>query len=85
MNRKGDQGTVAWRTATGANDAELSDRSAPEPTAQPAVATAMALKATPRSPDTKRRSGTHKKLWAIARVAHRPIIVAAVVKDLNRL
>ena len=32
MNRKGDQGAVAWRTATGANDAELSDRSAREPT-----------------------------------------------------
>jgi hypothetical protein len=84
MNRKGDQGAVAWRTATGANDAELSDRSAPEPTAQPAVATGMALEAMPRPPDTKRRSDTHKKLWVIARVTHMPIIASHVVKDLKR-
>jgi hypothetical protein len=85
MNRKGDQGAVAWRTATVANDAELSDRSAPEPTAQPAVATGMALEATPRPPDTKRRSDTHKKLRAIAEVIHRLINVSPVVKDLKRL
>ena len=75
---------MAWRTRTDENDADLSDRSAPEPTAQPAVATGMALEATPRPPDTKRRSDTHKKLWVIARVTHRPIIVSHVVKDLKR-
>jgi Mycobacterium membrane protein len=37
MNRKGGQGAVAWRTATGANDAELSERSAPDQSAQPSA------------------------------------------------
>lgn len=86
---------MAWRTATGANDAELSERSGPESTAQPPAASGMAPEATPRPPDTKRRSDARvkegsrrgtavvnaiKKLWVIAKVPHRLINVSPVVR-----
>jgi hypothetical protein len=88
---------VAWRTATGENGPELSERSGPEPTAQPSVATGMTPEATPRPSDTKRRSDARvkegrrrgtavanafKRLWVIANV--RLINVSPVVKDLKR-
>ena len=97
MNPKGDQGAVAWRTATRANDAEISERSAPEPTAQPSVATGMTPDATPRPSDTRRgsdarvkegrRRGTavanaFKGMWVVANV--RLFNVSPVVKDLKR-
>ena len=97
MNREGDRGAVAWQTATGDNELELSERSGPEPTAQPPAATGVAPEATPRPPDTKRRSDARvkegrgtamanaiKKLWVIASVTHRLINVSPVVKDLKR-
>lgn len=90
---------MAWRTATGEDGPELSERPGPEPTAQPPAPSGMTLEATPRPPDTKRRSDARvkegsrrgtavanaiKKLWVIAKVAHRRIDVSPVVKDLKR-
>jgi hypothetical protein len=97
MNSERGRSAVAWRTATGEDGSELSERSGPEPTAQPPAATGVAPEATPRPPDTKRRSDARvkegrgtamanaiKKLWVIASVTHRLINVSPVVKDLKR-
>jgi hypothetical protein len=90
---------VAWRTATGEDGPELSERSGPEPTAQPSAATGVEPQATLRPPDTNGRSGARapagrrrktsvanaiKEVWVIAKVAHRQINVSPVVKDLKR-
>ena len=86
---------MAWRTATGEDGPELSERPGPESTEQPPAASGMAAEATPRPPDTKRRSDARvkegsrrrtavanaiKKLWAIAKVPHRLINVSPVVR-----
>jgi Mycobacterium membrane protein len=55
MNRKGGHGAVAWRTATGANDAALSERSAPDQTAQSSAP--VSPKAKLGSRRSSRRSG----------------------------
>lgn len=88
---------MAWRSATRANEADLSERSAPDQTRQPSVATGMTPEGTPRPSDTKRRSDARvkegrrrgtavanafKRLWVIANV--RLINVSPVVKDLKR-
>ena len=89
MNRKGDQGAVVWRTATGKDGPGLSER--PGPTAQPSAATRVPPEASPRPSDTNTRSGARvregrgrgtavanaiKKLWVIATVTHRLINVS---------
>jgi hypothetical protein len=99
MNREGEQGSVAWRTATGEDGPELSVRPGPEPTAQPSASTGMAPEATQRPSDTKRRSDARvkegrrrgtavanamKKQRVIAKVIHRLVNVSPVVKDLKR-
>lgn len=90
---------MAWRTATGEDGPELSERPGPELTAQPPAATGRAPEATPRPLDTKRRSDARmkdgrrrgtavanaaKNLWVIAMVTHRLISVSPVVEDLKR-
>ena len=82
---------MAWRTATGEDGPELFERSGPELTAQPSAASGRAPEATPRPPDTKRRSDARVKegsrrgttvanaimdLWVIAKVTHRLINVS---------
>ncbi len=52
---------MAWRTATGEDGPELSERPGPELTAQPPAATGRAPEATPRPLDTKRRSDARMK------------------------
>ncbi len=46
MNKKGDRGAVAWRTATGDNDAELSERSATDQTTPPSAEASEASRET---------------------------------------
>jgi Mycobacterium membrane protein len=70
MNRKGDQSTVVWRTATGANDAELSERSAPDQTAQPSAPPSPNGRRGTRSAEGDRRgripvAATVKKIWIV--------------------
>jgi hypothetical protein len=86
---------VAWRFVTGEDGPELSERSGPEPTAQPSAATGMAPDATPRPSDTKRRSDARmkdgrrqgtavanaiKNPWVIAKVTHRLTNVSPAAK-----
>jgi hypothetical protein len=89
---------VAWRTATGEDGPEFSERPGPQPTAQPSAAP-RAPETSPRPSHTNPRSGARvregrrrgtavanaiKKLRVIAKVIHRLINVSPVVKDLKR-
>ena len=90
---------MAWRTATGENGPELSERRGLSRPRNPPSQTGMTPEATPRPSDTKRRSDARvkegrrrgtavakafKRLWVIAKVTHRPINVSPVVKDSKR-
>jgi flagellar basal body-associated protein FliL len=69
MNRKGDQGAVAWRTATRANDAELSERSAPDQTAQPSAPSSPKRRRGARAEGDRRGripvAAAVKKIWIV--------------------
>ena len=89
---------MAWRTATGEDGPEFSERPGPQPTAQPSAAP-RAPETSPRPSHTNPRSGARvresrrrgtavangiKKQRVIAKVIHRLINVSPVVKDLKR-
>ncbi|MDT5146802.1 MAG: hypothetical protein QOC58_1447 [Mycobacterium sp.] len=89
---------MAWRTATGDDGPEFSERPGPQPTAQ-ASAAPLGPETSPRPSHTKPRSGARvregrqrgtavanaiKPLRAIAKVINRLINVSPVVKDLKR-
>jgi hypothetical protein len=75
MNRKGDQGAVAWQTATGDNDPELSERSGPDQTAQPSSVTPEVARPVPPSTEEKlgpqraEKKGLLGRFWLVLTIA----------------
>jgi len=75
MNRKGDRGAVAWQTATGDNDPELSERSGPDQTAQPSSVTPEVARPVPPSieeklgPQRAEKKGLLGRFWLVLTIA----------------
>jgi Mycobacterium membrane protein len=75
MNRKGDRGAVAWQTATGDNDPELSERSGPDHTAQPSSVTPEVARPVPPSTEEKlgpqraEKKGLLGRFWLVLTIA----------------
>jgi Mycobacterium membrane protein len=75
MNRKGDRGAVAWQTATGDNDPELSERSGPDQTAQPSSVTPEVARPVPPSTEEKlgpqraEKKGLLGRFWLVLTIA----------------
>jgi hypothetical protein len=75
MNRKGDRGAVAWQTATGDNDPELSERSGPDQTAQPSSVTPEVARPGPPSTEEKlgpqraEKKGLLGRFWLVLTIA----------------
>jgi hypothetical protein len=71
MNRKGDRGAVAWRTATGDNDPELFERSGPDQTAQPSSVAPEVARPVPPSTEEKlgpqraKKKGLLSRFWLV--------------------
>ncbi|MDT5260009.1 MAG: hypothetical protein QOD10_5089 [Mycobacterium sp.] len=75
MNIKGDRGAVAWQTATGDNDPELSERSGPDQTAQPSSVTPEVARPVPPSTEEKlgpqraEKKGLLGRFWLVLTIA----------------